>query len=95
MKITRQTLKKLIQEELNEAGLPDIDPRDVTYPIDVPDEVFDDLHEMEREIETLLAELLEGPAVDLDDAEGLRNTSIETLERLQELAELVLNRLDS
>ena len=94
MKITRQTLKKLIKEELNEAGL-DIDPREVTDPIDVPDEVFDDLHEMEREIETLLAELLEGPAVDLDDAEGLRNTSIETLERLQELAELVLNRLDS
>lgn len=94
MKITRQTLKRLIKEELNEAGL-DIDPREVTYPIDVPGEVFDHLQEMDMQIETLLAELLEGPAVDLDDAEGLRNTSIETLERLQELAELVLNRLDS
>lgn len=94
MKITRQTLKRLIKEELNEAGL-DIDPREVTYPIDVPGEVFDHLQEMDMQIETLLAELLEGPAVDLDDAEGLRNTSIETLERLQELAELVLNRLNS
>lgn len=94
MKITRQTLKRLIKEELNEAGL-DIDPREVTYPIDVPGEVFDHLQEMDMQIETLLAELLEGPAVDLDDAEGLRNTSIETLERLQQLAELVLNRLNS
>ena len=94
MKITRQTLKRIIKEELNEAGL-DIDPREATSPNDVPDEVLDHLHEMEREIETLLAELLEGPAVDLDDAEGLRNTSIETLERLQELVELVLNRLNS
>ncbi len=94
MKITRQTLKRLIKEELNEAGL-DIDPREVTYPIDVPGEVFEHLQEMEGQIEALLGELLEGPAVDLDDAEGLRNTSIETLERLQELAELVLNRLNS
>jgi hypothetical protein len=70
MKITRQTLKKLIKEELNEAGLPDIDPRDVTYPIDVPGEVFDHLQEMDMQIETLLAELREGPAVDLHDAKG-------------------------
>lgn len=94
MKITKQQLKKLIQEELNEAGL-DIDPRKVTYPIDVPGEVFDHLQEMERQIEALLAELLEGPAVDLHDAEGLRDTSIETLDRLQGLTELVLNRLNS
>ncbi len=94
MKIARQRFKQIIKEELNEAGL-DIDPREVTYPIDVPGEVFDHLQEMDMQIETLLAELLEGPAVDLDDAEGLRNTSIETLERLQELAELVLNRLNS
>ena len=94
MKITRQTLKKLIKEELNEAGL-DIDPREVTYPIDVPGEVFNHLEEMEGQIEALLGELREGPAVDLHDAEGLRDTSIETLEKLQGLVELVLNRLNS
>ncbi len=94
MKITKQQLKQIIKEELNEAGL-DIDPQEVTDPIDGPDEVLDHLQEMEIQIEALLGELHEGPAVDLHDAEGLRETSIETLERLQELAELVLNRLNS